>query len=276
MSRSSGSLNPIFAFSVENPAEGNTVYLDSLKLAFLAVNLQIELEPGALENLLERIEIVNFNEYKARALNKPAAILAQIEVNEDITNPLFLNLKENISDQNDSDYSITAQTADTFVVYVNFNSSATNRNFRLKLADIRAYDVNKLAPVEVIDELGRPLSESERNTSGALTVIPDDIKQAFRNYPNPFGRDYDETTIVFWLDQDSDVEIRIFTLTGGLVKTYMLPNQPRGLNDRDVKWDGHNDRGKRVLNGVYICQIQIKPHGGGGNKTFITKIAYIK
>ena len=41
----------------------------------------------------------------------------------------------------------------------------------------------------------------------------------------------------------------------------------------ELKWDGRNDRGKVVLNGVYLCQIQIR---GGSDLTFMTKIAYIK
>jgi hypothetical protein len=200
-------------------------------------------------------------------------VLADYTVTPDITNPVLVDLAEDIN-MPDTDYNIQPLTTDTFLVYVSFNPGATNRSFRLRLADLRAYDVNKNVPIDVIDTRGQPLTDSELNTTGPLTVIPDDVEEAFRNYPNPFGRDYDETTIVFWLDQDSDVEIRIFTLTGGLVKTYKLGTTARGLHDGDVKWDGRNDRGVRVLNGVYICQIKIQ--SSAGNKTLITKIAYIK
>jgi hypothetical protein len=257
---------PILAFSIENLAQNTS-------LAFIAVNLPIELEVAALENMLSSIEVVNVGEFQNRQLTKPPAVLADFAVTSTITNPVLVDLADDINLPG-TDYSIQPLATDTFLVYVSFNPGATNRSFRLRLADLRAYDVNKDVPIDVIDTRGQPLTDSELNTSRALTVIPDDVEEAFRNYPNPFGRDYDETTIVFWLDQDSDVEIRIFTLTGGLVKTYILGNTARGLHDGDVIWDGRNDRGVRVLNGVYICQIQIK--SSAGNNTFITKIAYIK
>jgi hypothetical protein len=68
------------------------------------------------------------------------------------------------------------------------------------------------------------------------------------------------------------VELRIFTLTGGLVRTWKWTNLAAGLYDKYVLWDGKNDRDYRVLNGVYLCQIIIKSTG----QTFMTKIAYIK
>ncbi len=112
--------------------------------------------------------------------------------------------------------------------------------------------------------------------SGRLTVIPDDPKETFRNYPNPFGRDYDETTIIFYLEHDSEVNLRIFTLTGALVRSWQFENMQAGLIDGQVKWDGRNDRGVTVLNGVYLCQIVITPKNGASGQTYMTKIAYIK
>jgi len=43
-----------------------------------------------------------------------------------------------------------------------------------------------------------------------------------------------------------------------------------------VQWDGKNDRGYVVLNGVYLCTVEIKPQNGQPRQRYITKIAYIK
>jgi hypothetical protein len=51
---------------------------------------------------------------------------------------------------------------------------------------------------------------------------------------------------------------------------------PAGLIDGQIKWDGRNDRGIQVLNGVYLCQIVITPKNGASGQTYMTKIAYIK
>ena len=48
------------------------------------------------------------------------------------------------------------------------------------------------------------------------------------------------------------------------------------MYDDMVRWDGKNDRGNTVLNGVYLCTIEIKPTDGGPVARYITKIAYIK
>jgi hypothetical protein len=125
----------------------------------------------------------------------------------------------------------------------------------------------------LVDPTGKLLSESDMFATKEITVIPNSAEEAFRNYPNPFGRGtHDETTIVFFLDTDSDVELRIFTLTGGLVRTWKWTNLAAGLYDKYVSWEGKNDRGYSVVNGVYLCQIIIKATG----QTFMTKIAYIK
>ncbi len=78
------------------------------------------------------------------------------------------------------------------------------------------------------------------------------------------------------LEENSDVDIRIFTLNGELVWSKKLVGLHRGFYDRLVKWDGKNDKGQRVLNGVYLGAIDIKPLNGGAAKRYITKIAYIK
>ena len=158
----------------------------------------------------------------------------------------------------------------TFLILISFNKDATNRSFRLALKDLVAHDASG-TNLELIDSDGNLLSESDAFETESITVVPDNAKEAFRNYPNPFGRQYEETTIVFYLEKDSDVELRIFTLTGGLVRTWQINNRQEGLWD-DIKWNGKNDRGHRVLNGVYLCQIIIKATG----QTYMTKIAYIK
>ena len=78
------------------------------------------------------------------------------------------------------------------------------------------------------------------------------------------------------MEDDSEVNLRIFTLTGDLVKSWQYDHLAAGLIDGQVKWDGRNDRDVQVLNGVYLCQIVITPKNGGSGQTYMTKIAYIK
>ena len=115
-------------------------------------------------------------------------------------------------------------------------------------------------------------------SSGTITIVPNDPAEAFITYPNPFGSNHEYANIRVYLPNSGDVEIRIFTMVGELVKTYNYVGESAGIHDgRDdeiYRWDGKNDRGNVVLNGVYICVIEIR--SSEGSKTYTTKIAYIK
>lgn len=73
----------------------------------------------------------------------------------------------------------------------------------------------------------------------------------FQNYPNPFNP---ETKIDFFLPADGYMELVIFNLRGGKVKTLVNDIRQSGLHS--VFWDGIDDNGKRVTSGVYFYKIK--------------------
>jgi hypothetical protein len=223
---------------------------------------------STLVNVLESLTMVNYARLKeVRSLTKDPIEYGSIDITNDSENPLIMTFTG-------ADSILDAGEKDTVIVLANFKSNAGNISFRCVLLDIYAYDVNPNIPMDVADKSGILLKDMHGYESAVITVAPSSPKEAFRNYPNPFGRDEDETTIVVHLEQDSEIELRIFTLTGGLVWT-MKERRGRG-SYYDIKWNGKNDRGKTVLNDVYLCQLQIRPVGGGATQTYITKIAYLK
>jgi len=107
-------------------------------------------------------------------------------------------------------------------------------------------------------------------------VKADNLKEYFTNYPNPFGNpNRPTTTITYYLTEDTEVDIKIYTLIGELVwsRSYRAsdPQGRKGPHDGDVIWDATNDKGYRVLNGVYIIYIKT-----GTGETAMTKAAVIK
>ncbi|OGS21650.1 MAG: hypothetical protein A3J83_01440 [Elusimicrobia bacterium RIFOXYA2_FULL_40_6] len=77
----------------------------------------------------------------------------------------------------------------------------------------------------------------------------------YQNGPNPFDTTKNKTTkIQYDLPAKSQVEIKIFTLTGRLVKT--LLNEEVNPGSWEVKWDGTNDSGNKVATGVYIYSLK--------------------
>jgi len=96
------------------------------------------------------------------------------------------------------------------------------------------------------DLLLRLIRQAEMRDIPARTAL-------LQNYPNPFNPD---TWIPFVLSEDSDVEIRIYDLSGRLVRRFDLGRLKAGRYigmGRAVRWDGRNERGERVASGVYVA-----------------------
>ncbi len=75
-----------------------------------------------------------------------------------------------------------------------------------------------------------------------------------QNRPNPFGAD---TRIGFGLAHDADVSIRIYDVSGRLVRT--LLDARRAADRYSVLWDGRDDAGRIVAGGIYFCRIAAGP-----------------
>ena len=70
------------------------------------------------------------------------------------------------------------------------------------------------------------------------------------NYPNPFVKD---TQIVYWLSTDADVKIKIYTVSGEVVRWEQDLHGLAGYNH--FYWDGRNRAIKPVASGVFIYRI---------------------
>lgn len=79
------------------------------------------------------------------------------------------------------------------------------------------------------------------------------------NHPNPFNP---ETTITVALDAASvlanqPVRLRVFDLRGRQVRDLGVRPAAAWL---EVRWDGHDDTGRAVASGRYLCQVSTGPH----------------
>ena len=72
------------------------------------------------------------------------------------------------------------------------------------------------------------------------------------NYPNPFNP---ETWIPYQLSEPADVTLRIYSVSGTLVRTLALGQMPAGMyqsRTRAMYWDGKNGVGESVASGIYF------------------------
>ena len=81
------------------------------------------------------------------------------------------------------------------------------------------------------------------------------------NYPNPFT-----TRTTFWFEhnhpeENLDVQVRIFTITGKLVKSMRKTIITHGNRFSDLEWDGRDDFGESVARGVYLYTLSVNCNG---------------
>ena len=93
------------------------------------------------------------------------------------------------------------------------------------------------------------------STSCALTtyvnsLVPDNFS-LHQNYPNPFNP---VTTLRYELPEDALVNISIYDMMGGVVKTLINDQQTAGY--RSAQWNATNNAGSPVSAGIYLYMIQ--------------------
>jgi len=106
--------------------------------------------------------------------------------------------------------------------------------------------------VEGLDSEGRPFIKSR---TVKVEIIPESFA-LFQSYPNPYNP---ETWIPYQLPMDTTVTIKIYSVTGRLVRTLSLGEKKPGMyisKDRAVHWDGRNKAGERVSSGLYFYAIE--------------------
>ncbi len=94
--------------------------------------------------------------------------------------------------------------------------------------------------------------------------------EVFQNYPNPFNPD---TWVPYQLSEDSDIIIRIYNVSGGLVRTLDLGHKSAGFyisKHAAAYWNGKNAVGEHVSSGIYFYTIQ------SGNYTATKKMTISK
>lgn len=106
------------------------------------------------------------------------------------------------------------------------------------------------------------------NSGKAYTefIVANDAKLAIKhvfNYPNPFTT---KTNFLFehnQINQNLDVQIKIYTITGKVIKTIdATVNSLGNTKTTPIEWDGLDDYGDKIGRGVYLYQLEVKSPSG--------------
>ena len=74
-----------------------------------------------------------------------------------------------------------------------------------------------------------------------------------QNYPNPFNS---QTVISYYLPENEIVSVKIFSITGQLVKN-LVSNECQNEGEHKLIWDGRDRNGSSVTTGIYFYQLKI-------------------
>jgi parallel beta-helix repeat protein len=104
--------------------------------------------------------------------------------------------------------------------------------------------------------LSSPGSDDPLWPSGWTSNVPDAAAgpgvRLAQNQPNPFNP---TTLIAFELDRSSTVDLRVYDVSGRLVRT-LLHGAPRGKGAHRTPWNGRDAQGRQVAAGVYYYRLE--------------------
>jgi hypothetical protein len=149
-------------------------------------------------------------------------------------------------------------------------SRAVVPNLQVRIGDIVGAFENTgppLTPVDPTDNFLHSIRNDPYYVRSGLSNIRGADQPAF-NYPNPFNPSKRSTNIVYFSEKTGNATIKIFTITGQLVRSL---TDAASVGSNEVQWDGKNGKGQVVRNGVYVAVIM--PPGGSKQ---VVKIAVVK
>jgi len=117
--------------------------------------------------------------------------------------------------------------------------------------------------VAIFSGTSAPTLQEEEIPSSVL-----EISEAL-NYPNPF---HSETKFSFSLSKPAEVTIKVYTVAGELIKTIDYILADAGYNE--VSWDGRNESGEDLANGVYLYRIIA--NSGKETASLVKKLAVLR
>lgn len=236
--------------------------------------------PGTLADFAGELPIGLWTLHVRDAASGDTGILNNWCLNTKVANIVVANEMPNLTvAQNGGrpqlNWTVAAGVADGFNVYrrteigsrTRLNADPlTGQDGRVEFTDVAAnyaegtilfYSVGLVrggAEVAVSDEI------QYRVGSGALPMA----FALYGNYPNPFNP---LTTIKFDLPQNGRVALRVYDLSGRVVRTLVDDNLVRATHT--YQWDGTDDSGRRVASGTYYYRIDTDQRTASGKMTLV-------
>lgn len=95
-----------------------------------------------------------------------------------------------------------------------------------------------------------------------------DVK-LYQNYPNPFVSSEGQTTIKFYLPVKAKVTLKIYTISGDIIKT-LISDKDYVAGFHTITWDGSNDGSNKIQSGNLLIGLK------AGKAHKVVKMTYIQ
>jgi Spy/CpxP family protein refolding chaperone len=122
-----------------------------------------------------------------------------------------------------------------------------------KIDEMRSAGASREEIRAAVDEMikGYGIESPGDSNSQISEATPKENLITAGSYPNPFNP---ETQIAYTLGIAERVKIRIYNITGQLIRTFDQGYQSAG--SYSIRWDGRNENGDMTASGVYLYRIE--------------------
>ena len=163
---------------------------------------------------------------------------------------------------------------DTISFFARINPDIAVKGFGLRIdsRDIRAAYVTGPRVNQIVPVTGK--FESNFSVLTNFIIVNGGLGKSLIVRNNPFNPELGDAEFAYYLNQNSDIEMNIYTLLGEKVYRQHYPAGSEGgsQGDNTIRWNGRNDEGRMVLNGVYVVIIEAKNSG----EAYKLKLAVMK
>ena len=207
-------------------------------------------------DVLDRIRVVNGND-----TNRVYGIQSQLGE----SNPVGIQLQNVL---------IAVDSTVTLQIQGSFRQESDLPYVRMSLksaSDLSALDASTLQPITIRDPSN---NEIEPIISDPRKIYNPETEASLWNCPNPFGGPGEEETVItYYLSENADISFRVFTLIGELVwsREFTAQDSEGGTGAHEITWNGTNDKGFSVINGVYILVMQTSTGFVGHTKIAVAR-----
>ncbi|MFB6247714.1 MAG: S8 family serine peptidase [Salinibacter sp.] len=130
--------------------------------------------------------------------------------------------------------------------------------------DLRVASTVTIRPEEGPRSLRLLVGSSDYVKTKQRVALPSDL-QFLPNYPNPFS---DQTTLEYVLPSPATVRLAVYDVLGRQVRVLVDERQEAGRHT--VRWDGHDESGRRMASGVYLARLTV------GETTKVRKMTFVR